>query len=180
MLGKDLVRPCATCEPYVWARLPKCWRRSFKKNQWHVAQFLLHDGGMWCKHELFAAWSGALSKTELTTRRLRFPFGVSSDLFFPSLTRFAALEVRGGPVSDEPPRCLCHVPLGNSLRWFPWKWFEFELVFEFNQSLLGGKKKVWSWWWAPSLAQYCNQSVALQRDLLHKVNGRKPLARNNI
>lgn len=129
MLGKDLVRLRDLAQPasHMSERVSQNVGGAHSKKQWHVAQFLLRDGDIWCKHELFAARSSALSKTKLTTCRLRFPFGLSCASFF-SLCCFSLhLEVRDSPVSDDPPRCLCHVRLGNSLGWFPWKWYELSL-----------------------------------------------------
>lgn len=98
MLGKDLVRLRALRNPasHMFERVSQMFK-TFIQNQWHVAQFLLRVGSIWCKHELLAAWSGALSKTKLTAHWLLFPFWLFRAIF---LSAFAALEVwlsfRGG------------------------------------------------------------------------------------
>lgn len=149
---------------------------TFIRNQWHVAQFLLRVGSIWCKHELLAAWSGALSKTKLTTHWLLFPFGLFFEWFFflPPQCRRSDCHFVAASL-ERPSRCLCHVPLGNGLRWFPWKGGRCVLHLCLNSiTLFGGKKKkVWSWW----ACEYCNHSAALQQDLLYKASRGKPLTR---
>lgn len=171
MFGKDLVRLWAlrNAASHMSERVSQMFK-TFIQNQWHVAQFLLRVGSIWCKHELLAAWSGALSKTKLTTHWLLFPFGFFEWFFFlPSQRRRSDCHFVAASL-ERPSCCLCHVPLGNGLRWFPWKGGRCVLHLCLNSINLFGetKKKVWSWWALQRVKESHSQEII--SDVLFRVD----------
>lgn len=142
MLGKDLVRRRALRNPasHMSERVSQMFK-TFIQNQWHVVQFLLRVGSIWCKHELLAASSGTLSKTKLTTHWLLFPFGFFEWFFFLPSQRWRSDCHFVAASLERPSCCLCHVPLGKGLRWFPWKGGRCVLHLCLNSITLFGEKK---------------------------------------